>query len=93
MLDIEIVECEKIIVKCIDQLDGICKKVLMYYYFEEMLMQDIVDKFGFVNIDMVKIKKYKCKKKFDDLVKVQYFEKDFLDQEIMVLEKDLELLD
>ena len=78
-LDTETTEREKIIAKCIDQLDSTCKKVLMYYYFEEMSMQDIADKLGFANTDTAKTKKYKCKKKLDDLVKAQYSEKDFLD--------------
>jgi RNA polymerase sigma factor (sigma-70 family) len=78
-LDTETSEREKIIAKCIDQLDSTCKKVLMYYYFEEMSMQDIADKLGFANTDTAKTKKYKCKKKLDDLVKAQYSEKDFLD--------------
>jgi RNA polymerase sigma factor (sigma-70 family) len=78
-LDTETSEREKIIAKCIDQLDGTCKKVLMYYYFEEMSMQDIADRLGFANTDTAKTKKYKCKKKLDDLVKSQYSERDFLD--------------
>src|SRR5690606_7969482 len=81
-LDTETAERERIIAKCIDQLDSTCKKVLMYYYFEEMSMQDIADKLGFANTDTAKTKKYKCKKKLDDLVKAQYSEKDFLDQGI-----------
>lgn len=79
MLDTETAEREKIIAKCIDQLGETCKKVLMYYYFEEMSMQDIADKLGFANTDTAKTKKYKCKKKLDELVKAQYSEKDFLD--------------
>lgn len=79
ILDTETAERERIIAKCIDQLDSTCKKVLMYYYFEEMSMQDIADKLGFANTDTAKTKKYKCKKKLDDLVKAQYSEKDFLD--------------
>ncbi len=78
-LDTETAEREKIIAKCIDQLGDTCKKVLMYYYFEEMSMQDIADKLGFANTDTAKTKKYKCKKKLDELVKTQYSEKDFLD--------------
>ncbi|HEY8934949.1 MAG TPA: sigma-70 family RNA polymerase sigma factor [Cyclobacteriaceae bacterium] len=78
-LDTETAEKEKIIAKCIDQLGETCKKVLMYYYFEEMSMQDIADKLGFANTDTAKTKKYKCKKKLDDLIKAQYSEKDFLD--------------
>jgi RNA polymerase sigma factor (sigma-70 family) len=78
-LDTESAEREKILAHCIDQLGETCKKVLMFYYFEEMSMQDIADKLGFANTDTAKTKKYKCKKKLDDLVKAQYSEQDFLD--------------
>lgn len=79
MMDTETSEKEKIIAKCIDQLGDTCKKVLMYYYFDELSMQDIADKMGFANTDTAKTKKYKCKKKLDDLVRAQYSEQDFLD--------------
>lgn len=79
MLDTDSKEREKILSKCIDQLGETCKKVLMLYYFEEMSMQDIADKLGFANTDTAKTKKYKCKKKLDELVKAQYSEHDFLD--------------
>jgi len=78
-MDTETLEREKIIAGCIEQLGDTCKKVLTYYYFEEMSMQDIADKLGFANTDTAKTKKYKCKKKLDELVKSQYSEKDFLD--------------
>jgi RNA polymerase sigma factor (sigma-70 family) len=78
-MDTETPEKEKIIAQCIEQLGETCKKVLTYYYFEEMSMQDIADKLGFANTDTAKTKKYKCKKKLDDLVKAQYSEQDFLD--------------
>lgn len=79
MVDTESEERERILAKCIDQLGETCKKVLMFYYFEEMSMQDIADKLGFANTDTAKTKKYKCKKKLDELVKSQYSEQDFLD--------------
>lgn len=79
LLDTETEEREKIIAHCISQLGETCKKVLMYYYFDEMSMQDIADKLGFANTDTAKTKKYKCKKKLDELVKALYSEKDFLD--------------
>lgn len=78
-IDTETEEREKIIARCINQLGETCKRVLMYYYFEEMSMQDIADKLGFANTDTAKTKKYKCKKKLDELVKAQYSEQDFLD--------------
>jgi len=78
-MDTETLEREKIIAGCIEQLGDTCKKVLTYYYFDELSMQDIADKLGFANTDTAKTKKYKCKKKLDELVKAQYSEKDFLD--------------
>lgn len=78
-LDMDTAERERIIAGCIEQLGDTCKKVLMYYYFDEMSMQDIADKLGFANTDTAKTKKYKCKKKLDDLIKAQYSEHDFLD--------------
>ena len=78
-IDGETEERNKIIAKCLNQLGETCRKILMYYYFEEMSMQDIADKMGFANTDTTKTKKYKCKKKLDEIVKAQYSERDFLD--------------
>jgi RNA polymerase sigma factor (sigma-70 family) len=77
--DMDTPEKEKIIAKCLDQLGETCRKVLMYYYFDDMSMQDIADKLGFANTDTAKTKKYKCKQKLDELIKAQYSEQDFLD--------------
>ena len=78
-LDLDAPEREKIIAKCLEQLGETCRKVLMYYYFDEMSMQEIANKLGFANTDTAKTKKYKCKQKLDELVKSQYSERDFLD--------------
>ena len=78
-MDLDSPEREKIIAKCLDQLGETCRKVLMYYYFDDMSMQEIADKLGFANTDTAKTKKYKCKQKLDELIKAQYSEKDFLD--------------
>lgn len=77
--DMERKEKEKIITDCINQLGETCKKVLMYYYFDKMSMQEIAVKLGFANTNTAKTKKYKCKKKLDDLVRSQYTASDFLD--------------
>jgi RNA polymerase sigma factor (sigma-70 family) len=69
----------KIIHECIDKLDDTCKKVLSYYYFDGMSMKEIAEKIGFANTDTTKTKKYKCKKKLDELIKSLYSEHDFLD--------------
>ena len=72
-------ERERIIHECIDKLDDTCKKVLTYYYFDGMSMKEIAEKIGFANTDTTKTKKYKCKKKLDELIKSVYSEHDFLD--------------
>ncbi len=69
----------KIIGECVSELDDTCRKVLTYFYFDGMSMQDIAEKLGFANTNTAKTKKYKCKKKLDELVKRKYSEHDFLD--------------
>jgi len=78
-MDMDSPEREKIMAKCLNQLGETCRKVLMYYYFDEMSMKEIAEKLGFANTDTAKTKKYKCKRKLDELVKAQYSEQDFLD--------------
>jgi RNA polymerase sigma factor (sigma-70 family) len=69
----------KIIQECIGKLDETCRNVLTYYYFDGMSMKDIAEKIGFANTDTAKTKKYKCKKKLDELIKSIYSVHDFLD--------------
>ena len=78
-MDDESTERAKIIHQCINQLGNTCKKVLMFYYFDRMSMQEIADQLGFANTNTAKTKKYKCKQKLDNIVKSQYSESDFLD--------------
>lgn len=72
-------EREKIIRDSINKLDDTCRKVLSYYYFDGMSMKEIAEKIGFANTDTAKTKKYKCKKKLDELIRSVYSENDFLD--------------
>lgn len=78
-IDDEQKERAKIIHQCISGLGEICKKLLTYYYFDDMSMQDITEKLGFANTDTTKTRKYKCKKKLDSLIKAKYSASDFLD--------------
>ena len=72
-------EKARIIQECIADLGDICKKLLTYYYFDGMSMNDIAEKLQFANTDTAKTKKYKCMKRLDTLVKSRYNEADFLD--------------
>ncbi len=78
-IDQESSERSRIIHECIGELGDTCKKILMYYYFDDMSMQDIANKLGMANTETVKTKKYKCKKRLDSLIKAKYSESDFLD--------------
>ncbi|KOY86420.1 RNA polymerase subunit sigma [bacterium 336/3] len=69
----------QIIHACINKLGATCKKILQYYYFDELSMHDIAQVMGFSNADTAKTKKYKCKKELDELIKKHYKATDFLD--------------
>jgi len=60
-------------------LGDVCKKVLTQYYFDGMNMQEIAKKLNFANTDTAKTKKYKCKKKLDELIENRYSTEDFFD--------------
>ena len=72
-------ERQAIIHQCIGQLGDTCRKILTYYYFDDMSMQDIAHKLGFATTETAKTKKYKCKKRLDSLIKANYSASDFLD--------------
>jgi len=69
----------QIVNACINKLGATCKKILQYYYFDELSMNDIAQQMGFSNADTAKTKKYKCKKELDELIKKHYKATDFLD--------------
>ena len=77
--DYERSERNKIVRECIEELGESCKKILTYYYFDGLSMNDIAKKLDLANTDTAKTKKYKCKKRLDSLVKAKYTPKDFLD--------------
>ena len=54
--DLEKKEKARIMAECMDQLGETCKKVLMYYYYDGMSMQEIADKLGFANTNTAKTK-------------------------------------
>ena len=77
--DMESEERDRIIRDCINELGDTCRRILMYYYFDGLSMNDIAEKLGYANTDTAKTKKYKCKKRLDELVKAKYTESDFMD--------------
>jgi len=79
IVDIDKKERIEIINRCINDLGETCKKILTYYYFDKLSMNDIAEKMGFANSDTAKTKKYKCKKELDKKIKSLYTASDFLD--------------
>lgn len=79
ILDIDQAERVKIINQCINDLGDTCRKILTYYYFDNLSMNDIAEKMGFANADTAKTKKYKCKMELDKKIKTLYKASDFLD--------------
>ena len=77
--DYEAKEKALLIRNCIEELGDTCKKILTYYYFDGMNMVEIAEKLNFANTDTAKTKKYKCKKRLDQLIKTKYSSRDFLD--------------
>ena len=78
-MDYEREERKKIINQCISELGETCRKILTYFYFDGMSMSDIAERLDFANTDTAKTKKYKCKKRLDNLVRSKYSASDFLD--------------
>jgi len=67
----ELEENERIIAvqKAMEQIGNPCRDLLLFYYWEELSMEEIALKLGFANADTVKSKKYQCKKALERLVK------------------------
>ena len=78
-MDYEAKERSILIRNCIEELGETCKKILTFYYFDGMNMVEIAEKLNFANTDTAKTKKYKCKKRLDQLIKAKFSSKDFLD--------------
>jgi RNA polymerase sigma factor (sigma-70 family) len=72
-------ERSKVIEEAINSLGSSCRKILMYYYFDGLSMQDIATRLGLANSDTAKTKKYKCKERLFDIIKTKYKATDFLD--------------
>lgn len=65
--------------KCVDSMGDTCRKVLTYYYFDGLSMNEIAERLEFSNSNTAKTKKYKCKQELDRIVKKYYKQTDFFD--------------
>lgn len=62
-------ESAEIVSQALEKLDSPCKELLLLFYFEERRMNDIASILGFANSDVVKAKKYQCKKALEKILK------------------------
>lgn len=68
---IEVIEDEEknAVKDALEKVGSPCKELLLLYYFEERKMADIAKLMNFANSDVVKAKKYQCKKALEELLK------------------------
>ncbi len=78
-IEYETKERNEIIKSAIDGLGDTCRRILTYYYFDGLSMNDIAEKMEFANSDTAKTKKYKCKKELDKRIKGAFSITDFLE--------------
>ena len=53
----------------VDQLNESCKKILRMAFYEELTNQEIKERLGFKNDQVVRTKKSKCVRALSDLIK------------------------
>lgn len=62
----------KLIENALNQLQEICKEILLLFYFEERSMQEIAGILNFAGADVAKAKKYQCKKALEKILLRQF---------------------
>lgn len=50
------------------RISEVCRKLLVFFYFEERSLEDISALLGFANTDVAKSKKYQCKKALEKIL-------------------------
>jgi RNA polymerase sigma factor (sigma-70 family) len=54
-------ESSRSVTEALDRLPEPCRSILIAFYWEELSMEEIAARFGFVNAQTAKAKKYQCK--------------------------------
>jgi RNA polymerase sigma factor (sigma-70 family) len=55
--------------RALEELQPVCKKLLFLFYFEERTLEDIAGIMGFAGTDVVKSRKYQCKKALERILR------------------------
>jgi RNA polymerase sigma factor (sigma-70 family) len=61
-------EASKIVGQVFDKIGDSCKKILTFYYYEDLSFKEILDKTDYENEQVIRNKKYKCMKNLMDLL-------------------------
>ena len=67
----DLIENERVLLvrSALEKLGEQCRKLLLFFYWEELSMEEIATHMGFANADTVKSKKYQCKKELEKIVR------------------------
>jgi RNA polymerase sigma factor (sigma-70 family) len=65
---IEANEMRRQVFGLMDKLGEVCKRILVYFYYENLSMKDIVQRLNYDNEQVVRNKKYKCMKELNELL-------------------------
>lgn len=61
-------ESKQKVMELIDQLGETCKKILVYYYYDNLSMKEIYERMHYETEQVVRNQKYKCMKKLIDWI-------------------------
>jgi len=67
-------ERKALIQKALDELNPLCRQILMLFYFEERNLKDITQILKFANTNVTKSKKYQCKKVLEEILRKKMLE-------------------
>ncbi|HEX4877924.1 MAG TPA: sigma-70 family RNA polymerase sigma factor [Chitinophagaceae bacterium] len=61
-------ESRQAVVKLVDELGEMCKKILLLFYYENLSMREIMAATNYENEQVVRNKKYKCLKQLEQMI-------------------------
>jgi RNA polymerase sigma factor (sigma-70 family) len=61
-------EVRRQIMQVMEKLGTTCKQILVYFYYDELLMKEIVERLHYESEQVVRNRKYKCMKQLEELL-------------------------
>ena len=65
---IDVEERNEILAKLFDKLGSRCKKILLFFYYQGLSMEEIQKQFGYKSVQVAKNEKYKCMKRLATMI-------------------------